>query len=387
MSRSMTTEDILFALLRSEICGEPVSQEVKVAITQETLKALWEVSNRHGVPHIAGQALSKEGLLKQDEVSQKFQKKTMDAVSVYIHMSHVFHSVCQALEAAQISFIPLKGMELQRWYPEPWLRQCSDIDILVQEENVEAAARVLEEKLGCTRSKNGTHDISFVFTGGVSIELHFMLIEETVSEKQQALLCRIWEVARPIAGNNYRYAMPWKWFLLYHLSHMAKHITRGDCPIKLFADLVIIDRMPEAEPAEKDLLLEEAGLAKFYAMVQDVVNYWFFQVPADAVCKSICDFVLGGPDMKFVVRRTKKGGRLRYVIHRIFKPYTSLKAMYPVLEKHKWMYPLCQIHRWLRILTGKKQRAQTMREIKGIDAASPEEIEQISFVLKQLELQ
>ena len=44
---------------------------------------------------------------------------------------------CNALEKAQIPFVPLKGSVIRKYYPEAWMRTSSDIDVLVHKEDVE----------------------------------------------------------------------------------------------------------------------------------------------------------------------------------------------------------------------------------------------------------
>ncbi len=90
-------------------------------------------------------------------------------------------SVTDALKEAGIPVILLKGHALARTvYPEPTLRQSSDIDLLVQPRNIPAAEEVLE-KLGyrCPakifhRSQYASHHETFSPPGkGLPIELHW----------------------------------------------------------------------------------------------------------------------------------------------------------------------------------------------------------------------
>ena len=65
----MNVETILFALLRMEICGDAVSEEIKAAISPEIVEPLFELSPRHSIAQIVGNALSKLGALGQNEAS------------------------------------------------------------------------------------------------------------------------------------------------------------------------------------------------------------------------------------------------------------------------------------------------------------------------------
>lgn len=69
-------------------------------------------------------------------------------------------------------------------------------------------------------------------------------------------------------------------------------------------------------------------------------------------CKSSCYVggVYGSTDNRVALQQKKKGGRIGYVLSRIFIPYAKLKRYYPVLEKHRWLMPLMQIRRWFMLL-------------------------------------
>ena len=69
-------------------------------------------------------------------------------------------------------------------------------------------------------------------------------------------------------------------------------------------------------------------------------------------CKSSCYVggVYGSTDNRVALQQNKKGGRIGYVLSRIFIPYAKLKRYYPVLEKHRWLMPLMQIRRWFMLL-------------------------------------
>ena len=55
----MDAKQLLFALLRNVICGEPLSDDAKNACTPETLERTYQLANHHDLAHLVGQALSK----------------------------------------------------------------------------------------------------------------------------------------------------------------------------------------------------------------------------------------------------------------------------------------------------------------------------------------
>ena len=72
----------------------------------------------------------------------------MTAVYRYERINYELNCLTEALNQAEMPFIPLKGSILRQYYPEPWMRTSCDIDILVREEDIDAATQAIEKKLG-----------------------------------------------------------------------------------------------------------------------------------------------------------------------------------------------------------------------------------------------
>lgn len=81
-----------------------------------------------------------------------------------------------ALNEKQIPYIPLKGSVLRHLYPAPEMRTSCDIDVLVHEEDLEAAVAAIENATDFTMRKRNYHDISMV-NQSVHLELHFNIKE------------------------------------------------------------------------------------------------------------------------------------------------------------------------------------------------------------------
>ena len=52
----MNKEAVLFALIRSVICGETVNEEIKAACTPELLENVYTLASKQDLVHLVGQA-------------------------------------------------------------------------------------------------------------------------------------------------------------------------------------------------------------------------------------------------------------------------------------------------------------------------------------------
>jgi len=378
----------MFALIRQVLCEAPLTEEEKSRLTPETLPSLYTLSKAHDVAHIVGQGLSDLGMLGADEISKKFQKQMMLAVYRYQQLSHDLQTLCQTLEAAEIPFLPLKGSVLRQFYPQPWMRTSCDVDVLVKESDLQRACEEIERQLQWARKQTGAHDVIFSTASGMTLELHYTLIEEQY--RTHDTLLRMWELVTPIDGARYQMAMSDDVFYFYHVAHMAKHFEEGGCGVRPFLDLWILAHGVEHDEAARDRLLEKEGLLKLATACRHLSEVWLGAAEHDATSRQVESYILTGGlfgtvDNRVAVRQNKRGGKFKYVMSRIFLPYEQLKFLYPVLQKHKWLTPLMEIRRWFRLLfKGRWRRAA--KELRLNQSLSPEQMETTAQLLEHLGL-
>ena len=350
----MNTEAVLFGLIRSVICGEAVSEELKAACTPERLEAVYTLAVKQDLAHLVGQALSML-TLPECETQKKSKKAAVGAFGRYVRLEREYQQVCQTLEAAQIYFIPLKGAVLRAYYPEPWMRTSCDVDILVQKRQLNAASKLLTETLGYRLVETTGHDLSFYSPTGIHIELHFDLVEDGRANASAQVLSRAWEAAKPLQGYHFWHEMSDAYFYFYHIAHMAKHFETGGCGVRPFVDLWLLDNRVTSELTQRDELLQAGNLLQFAQAVRKLSRVWLAGEEEDPLSKKLQDFLLhgglyGSAENRIALKKTENFSRGHYLRSRIFAPYEKLKAYYPILEKYRWLMPVMQVRRWFMLL-------------------------------------
>ena len=383
--------DILLSILRQEVCDSKEKSEIDSAVLSEYLQPLYALSKAHDMAHIVANTLDQNGLLPNDlDISAKFQKQLMMAVYRYERINYELNVICKALEDAEIPFIPLKGSVMRRYYPEPWMRTSCDIDILVHEEDLEKAIERLVRQHGYTNEGRNYHDVSLFSPHGIHIELHFDLVEDKYANGSSILLSRVWEYTSPKPGYRYFFEMTDEMFYFYHIAHMAKHVEYGGCGIRPFLDLWILEHRVEHNQTARDELLMQGRLLTFANACRRLSEVWFSNVPLDDVSAQIQEYILhggvyGNLDNRVAVQQKKRGGKVRYILSRIFLSYDSLKVLYPLLLKHKWLTPIMEVRRWFRLLFKGKMKS-SLHELNVNKSMSKEQIENTAQLLRQLGL-
>lgn len=388
----MDTETIrlLFAILRSAISGEPMEEAERALYRSEAeaLSQLVTLAKQHDVAHLVAFGLKNNGLWGQSEWESVLEKELFKAVYRCETQEEARKQLCECLEEAEIPFLPLKGSVIRTLYPEPWMRTSCDIDVLVPQEWLERAVACLTA-VGFRSEGKDTHDVSLFAPNGTHVELHYSLMEDHFAQCSAKVLDGVWRTAVLHDGGEMRYDMPEDMFYFYHIAHMAKHFENGGCGIRPFVDLWILrGRCRDAEARQK--LLREGGLLTFAEQVERLSEVWLGQAEHTELTRRMEAYLLQGGvhgtlENHVAVQQVKRGGKVRYMMSRIWLPYESLCVQAPILKKHRWLMPIMEVRRWGHLLLrGRAKRS--WRELRYSGQISSDEADRMKDFLAQLGL-
>ena len=339
--KAIAPSELLFALLRSEICA--TDEKLPQSISDSTLNELYDVAKSQAVVHIVSNALHMREILGANAVSEKFLRAQMLTVYRCEQHKHALSEISAILEENQIPYIPLKGSVLRAYYSEEWMRMSCDIDILIHEEDLQRAIDALVSKAGYkTNRKLQYHDVSLYSPSGIHLELHFHIKEGMSSI--DGLLTTVWEHSVRDCAETFCYHQTNAFFVFHHIAHMAYHFIHGGCSIK----------------------------------------------PHTALSRQMEEYILNGGvygtrENKELVNQSKRRNKLRYAISRIWMPYDILKTTYPAIVKHKWLFPFMQVRRWIAfVVSGKRERGAQASRDNG--SASKEQVSAMTDFLNEIGL-
>lgn len=386
----MNIESLLFNLLRSEICQVEMPHEIQNLADPNLLQDLYGLSALHDMAQIVAQAIEKMNVNSNEEIVKKFQKQQMLAIYRYQKIQYELEQLCATLENAKINHIPLKGAILRNYYPEPWMRTSCDIDILIPSKDLKVAVECIVEKLNYKKGNKNFHDFSLFSESGVHLELHYDLIEEMRHPAFSNVLAKVWNYAELKKDFQHHYLLRDDFFYYYHIAHMVKHFEEGGCGIRPFLDLWILEHRLEHDASARKMLLEEGNLFTFAQAARQLADVWFSCELHNDISKQMEKYILfggvyGNLENKISVQQSKKGGRLRYLVTKIFPPYTTLKFQFPVLQKHFYLTPVFIIVRWWKwLLQGDTRR--TMQELNMNTSVSKSRVMASADLMKKLGL-
>lgn len=380
--------DIMFSLIRYEVCDVGLPADFEKCLTPDIISKVFEMSYPQDMSHIIATAILELGVPLSDDLKQKLERSQMTAVYRYALLRHELSRVSMALEEEKIPYIPLKGSAIRNYYKRPELRTSCDIDVFVSEENLTHAVKVLEDQLSYELDVRTSHDVAFYSKNKTHVELHFDLIER--DEKVKCVLERVWELSHT-DGNEYRYLMNNELFFAYHVAHMAKHFMGGGCGVRPFLDLWIIEHKMGYDKSAAQELISAMGLEKFTNEARNLSEVWFSEKEHTNTTSQMEDYILGAgiygsAENRMAAMQTRRGGKFRYIMSRIFLPFSRLKKIYPRLEKYPILLPYYEVKRWFAYLS-RNGISSGRSELKAYSAVADEKQTSVASLFKDLELQ
>jgi len=381
---------ILIALVRSGITGEPLTEQIKATINEESLKGVYDAARVHALTHLAAHGLYKNGLLTaQDGICGQFRQSNLVAILRHETMQHEIGRMYALFEECAIPFLPLKGAVIRGYYPEPWMRTSGDVDILVHPEDLERAIEALCSKLGYTLKSRDSYDVSLYSPSGVYLELHFALMEKRFEASRY--LETVWQNATPVAQGSFRYAMTDDLFYFHQVVHLAKHFVTSGCGIRLFMDLWVLNHHKDFRPTGICAdYLKDVGLVKLEEQARALSEVWFSGENHSALSAQVEDYVLdsgiyGTVKNAVTTGQLHTGGKGSYILSRIFLPYDRIREYYPILHEKKYLTPVYQVKRWLSVI-GEGRLRRSAREFTTSMQTEPDLRDNIRDMMTKLEL-
>ena len=379
-------EQLFFALLRSAVtegkqpsCARP---------SKESLLSLFALAKSQDLAHLIGGSLEKCGILPDGQIRERFSKEQMLALYRYRRMEYEYGRICTLFEEEGIDYIPLKGAVLRALYPEPWMRTSCDIDLLIKEEQIDSAIALLKGKLNCkTDGKRTFHDVHVHTESGVHLELHYNLKEDL--EPMDGVLLKAWDYALPDQERPHRYLQSPEYLVFHQIAHAAYHFIKGGCGVRPLLDLWLLQKKTCYDQEKLWALLKQAELTLFAEKLFLLMEVWFEGKKHSSLTEEMEEYILGAGvygtvENAVAMGQSAEGGRVRYLLSRIFMPYKDLKERYPVLKKHSLLFPFISVFRWFKILFFKKELA--LRTVQSSGKLSKERIQRINTLIEELGL-
>lgn len=335
---------------------------------------MYAISKYHNVANIVAYAVSIEDYPMENEIKQKFLKNMFDAVLLDENQKKEFNALFEAFEENGIKYMPLKGLNLKKLYESSDMRNMSDGDILICENDRDKISTVMQ-KLGYQFKKESNHELIYVKEPFINVELHKMLIP-SYNDDLYAYYGDGWKLANREA-ETLRYKLNAENEFIYILAHFAKHYRDGGAGIKYILDIWLYLKKNKVDLDYVKIELEKLGLLSFGENIIKLTKVWFENSPSDELMADMTNYIIdsgvyGNAKNKALVtqmrensaeniEKRKKNTKFRL----IFPTMEHMRRNYTILNKHPYFIPFFWIWRIIRVLIGKTDR-NTLKKFEYI---------------------
>lgn len=359
----MINESYLISLISSVLNGKKPEDPPK----EVNFSAVYELAKAHCVTELLSFAVDRLDTKPSEEFCERMRKEQMTGIMKEVYQDNILNSFSELCNEAKIPHMPLKGSVIKTLYPHAYLRNMCDMDILVKEDDIDRAGKLLE-KLGLSYTLSGTHDKSYKKPPFIYVELHFKMSDTRSNVASSEYYEGVWSLAHPKNEGEYLYLLNESDFFIFLLEHLCKHYRYAGIGIKPYADIYLYlkENGDKIDMEYVDSVLDRFGIKKFAHHAINLANKWFGEGEGDGMSDEMANYVLssgafGYADMARAakeVRSQKRGGkkrsRLGYYITRIFPPYRNMCISYPSLRGKGILLPFYWVYRWFERLISRK---------------------------------
>ena len=274
-------QETFLQLLRSGLWDRPLEDVTAFSITKEEWRLVYAESERQtvqGLCYLGLRYLPDEYYPPQSIVSQ-WMSATIAIKEVNEKVRTVTATVCEKLNKVGVTPVLMKGQAVAKYYEQPSLRSCGDIDLYISDnQQFEVASSLLEsEQIPFRRAADGS--VSFELNE-VEVELHRDLIDvqRPRSKRLFSLLMEEepFRTMRLIDDVEMKVPSPLITLLMLN-AHIMKHVFTVGIGLRQFCDLarayhILNEQYDHVKYAS---VIQELGLAKWSAQLHGLLTQYF----------------------------------------------------------------------------------------------------------------
>ena len=328
-----------------------------------TLKEIVDIARVNHMDYMLLSPLLKTNLSEDDkELLRQKVKRSMIKTCVQVDEQK---KMVKRFEEAGVVNQPMKGAYLKFIYPQPTMREMSDIDILIGEGCMDKASEILTDLGYELHQKIHHHDV-YRKAPFMIIEAHHSMYDKTVDKKQYEYFS---DFSKAVLneGAKYTYNFTPEDFYVYMMSHMAKHFYKRGCGIRNIVDVYVYRNYYKGKLNEKyiDEELEKCGIYSFTKHIEKLCYIWLDNLESTQFYENLFTYMLEsgiyGKDENGIWNEfAKESGesrlhyRFKLKMFYFFPPYHYMVKYHPWVEGKKALMPIAWIVRGVSGLVKKK---------------------------------
>ena len=257
------------------------------------------------------------------------------------------------LNENKIDYLPLKGIILNDYYPDPLVREFADNDILFKDENSELIKKFFVSKSYKVEAyKKGVHDV-YHKKPFFNFEMHRALFYPAEDIAQYVTYFENILDKAPIK-EGYEHYLSNEDFYIYFTAHSYKHYRVSGCGIRTLIDYYLFIKKNKLDFTYINQELEKLDLLDFSNKISSLSLKLFDDETLSQEEEEMLLYIASSGTYGSTEHAVKKGvkekGKYGYLMSRLFPPLSFYKSAYPWAYKCRILIPIAWFMRFFRIL-------------------------------------
>ncbi|MBQ9762276.1 MAG: nucleotidyltransferase family protein [Oscillospiraceae bacterium] len=326
--------------------GDEQPREIPAGMSFESV---FQCGADHDVANIAFYSVKKLKKKPDEQLYRQWEDCCHRTVVRDFNQSYSRDEIVEEFQNANIRCLEIQGTWIKKLYPQPEFRTMSDIDFIIDSENLPKAGRMLE-RLGYQCKGVAGVDIFAFRPPNINVEIHTDYFHRS---------SRYHCVMRPpfsSVDETGEYSI--NEFYIYNILHIAKHYFGGGCGIRRVLDAYFLN-LNYGERIDKQYVnsfFRAAKVEKFVAELSALAERWFALGESSGKYSDMERYIFRSRvhgtmnnwmrnRVRFFYRDNSRFYKLKYCLRRLFPGKKNMYLRYPVLKKWKILYPFCWLHR------------------------------------------
>ena len=284
----------------------------------------------------------------------------MFAVQRDVRQSMARDALASLMHENGIRTLEAQGTVTKKLYPSPELRMMSDIDFIIDRENLEKAM-ALVQAAGHETYQHQPEEFNAILSDGLLAEFHTDYFTEIILFRRELFaeaLSDPFAHSRPIDGEPLGFVPEDTYYYLYTILHTIKHFETAGCGLRRVLDLYYLKKAfaGKVDEALVKRISAQYGFQESYDVLMALEGLWFEDNPTERDLTQAIETVIEGGNHGtkeiFVRNSVKKDlaehvrfARLRRVWGIIFPSKQYIYINYPQCAERGYSTLHCQLYR------------------------------------------
>ena len=343
-------------------------------LDEKQLAFFYKLSNHHSLRVVYYSALKETKVDIPKEYLDKLEEYYLFNVRKVALFEKERKELYQYLNDNKIDFLPLKGLVLTNYYPDKYIREFADNDILFLDKKSDLVKSFfVKHGYEVEVYKRSNHDV-YLKKPVLNFEMHRALFGESASDTDFVPYFKDYLNKAPMKDEVEHYLTD-EDFYIYFTAHSYKHFHNSGCGIRTLIDYYLYLSKTDLDFAYIDQELEKLNLVNFSHLMISLSKKAFNNEPLNEEEEETLLYIASsgtyGTMEHSVAKGIKKKGKFGYFMSRVFPPYRFYKSAYPWAYYCPILIPFAWLARFLRILFKNPKRATN--ELKTISKYKKED--------------